>query len=73
MTSILDLRTRTVPAEVSCVEGCTCGGLDSHAVAAPWSGQPGCAIWDLPAEQASAAIGAAKDRLQAHVDDLNRP
>ena len=58
------LRSRPVPAEVSRVEGCDCGGTVLHLTT--------CALWDLPPEQAQAAVDDAERRLREHVDELNR-
>jgi hypothetical protein len=53
-----------VPAAVTAVAGCSCGGLDWH--------DPKCTIWSVPAAEAAAAIGDAHQRLREHTDDLNR-
>ena len=59
----LPLRCIETPREVSQVDGCSCGGLEWHA--------EGCTIWQLPPEQARAAIDAAHEREQAFTDALN--
>lgn len=65
----LPLRNIPVPAEVTRVEGCTCGGVTFHV--AQDRDQPGCAIFSLPPEQAKAAIEAAQDRQAAFTAGLN--
>ncbi len=59
----LPLRSIPVPAEVTRVEGCDCGGLEWHGA--------GCSLWSLPCEDQMAAIDAAEARLAAHTADLN--
>jgi hypothetical protein len=68
----LPLRTIEVPREVSAVEGCDCGGLDWHRGAASWSPLAPCSIWQLPPDQAQAAIDAAHERMAAFTAELNR-
>ncbi len=65
----LPLRSISVPLEVTQVEGCDCGGLDHHR-AVDWQ-HPGCSIWQIPHEQAMAAIDAARERLKAFTAALN--
>jgi len=60
----LPLRTIEIPREVTQVEGCSCGGLEWHA--------EGCPIWQLPQEQALAAVAGARAREKAFGDELNR-
>lgn len=60
----LPLRNIDVPREVTQVEGCDCGGIDWHA--------EGCPIWQVPRDQAHAAIADAKAREQAFTAELNR-
>jgi hypothetical protein len=54
-----------VPASVTTVAGCTCGG------SMEWHTQD-CGIWSLPRAEAMAAIDDARQRLRDGVDDLNR-
>ena len=61
---ILNLRSRPVPAGVSRVDGCDCGGTTVHVTT--------CTLWDLPPEQAQAAVEDAERRLREHTDELNR-
>ena len=63
------LRTIEVPGEVTRVAGCDCGGLDYHR-AADWS-HPGCSIWQLPHDEAMAAVDDARAREQAFTAGLN--
>lgn len=65
----LPLRTIPVPAEVSAVDGCDCGGLVWHRADVP--GQVGCSIWRLTPESREAAIGGAHIRLDAFTASLN--
>ena len=58
------LRSIDVPREVTQVEGCSCDGLEWHA--------EGCTIWQVPYEQARAAVDAAHDREAAFTAELNR-
>ena len=68
----LPLRNIPVPAEVTAVQGCTCGGLEWHRAASNWwPPTSACAIWSLPPEQTQAAIAAARDRLAASTATLN--
>jgi hypothetical protein len=57
------LRNIPVPAEVTAVAGCDCGGLTWHA--------DSCSLWDVPTDVAIAAVDAAEDRLRQHTADLN--
>lgn len=66
----LPLRTIEVPREVTQVAGCDCGGIDWHR--APGFGHPGCSIWQVPHEQAQAAIDAANAREREFTAELNR-
>jgi hypothetical protein len=68
----LPLRTIDVPLEISQVQGCDCGGLEWHRAASSWSPLPGCSIWDLPPDQAQAAVDAAQARLGEFTAELNR-
>lgn len=52
-----------VPANVTAVAGCDCGGTNLHVVT--------CSIFELPPEQAMAAIDAANNRIQEWTDELN--
>lgn len=59
----LPLRSIPVPAEVTAVTGCTCGGLQWHRAQTIYDPPgSGCAIWEQPHEQAQAAVDAALDR-----------
>jgi hypothetical protein len=62
------LSNQGVPAGVTQVDGCDCGGLDYHR-AADWN-HPGCAIWRLPSEQAQANVDDARERLREHTAAL---
>ena len=63
------LRNIPVPAEVTAVEGCTCGGLEWHVI--PSGGHPGCALYAETAEKAHAAVNAAIERLSWYTVTLN--
>ena len=58
-----------VPAEVTRVTGCDCGGLEWHR-AADWR-QAGCPIWNLPPGEAAAATDDALGRLSDYTAGLN--
>jgi hypothetical protein len=66
----LPLRSIDVPPEVSRVAGCDCGGLQWHR-ASSWDNPHGCSIWDMPPEEAQAAIDDALAREQAFTAALN--
>jgi formate-dependent phosphoribosylglycinamide formyltransferase (GAR transformylase) len=68
----LPLRNIAVPLEVSQVAGCDCGGLELHRAAASWSLLPPCSIWELPPDQAQAAVAEAQARLAWFGAELNR-
>lgn len=53
-----------VPASVSAVAGCSCGGLDWH--------REDCAIWSVAPDEALAAVEDARRRLREFGEDLNR-
>lgn len=55
--------TMPVPRDVTAVHGCNCGGLTSHSTA--------CTIFELPPEQAKAAMDDAEARLHRWTDALN--
>jgi hypothetical protein len=65
----LPLRTIEAPQEVTQVAGCDCGGLDWHR-AASWS-YPACSIWQVPRDQAMAAIDDAREREKTFIAALN--
>jgi hypothetical protein len=68
----LPLRNIPVPAEVTRVDGCTCGGMEWHRARSAWDDPgSGCAIWSLPPGDAMAAVDAALDRLAAFTAGLN--
>ena len=68
----LPLRSIPVPAEVTAVAGCNCGGLEYHRVQSIYDPPgSGCSIWSLPHDEAQAAIDAALGREQAFGDGLN--
>jgi hypothetical protein len=59
----LPLRSIPVPAEVTAVAGCTCGGLEWHRAQTIYDPPgSGCALWSLPHEQAQAAVDEALAR-----------
>jgi hypothetical protein len=62
-TDPLPLRNAPVPAEVTRVEGCDCGGLEWH--------RTGCALYSLPYEDAVAAVDDALAREAAFGAALN--
>jgi hypothetical protein len=66
----LPLRTIDVPPEVHAVAGCDCGGVEWHRVSG-WS-TPGCSIWQLPPQEAQAAVDDAHARERAFTAELNR-
>ena len=68
----LPLRNIPVPAEVTRVEGCTCGGMEWHRVQSVYD-EPGsgCALWLLPYEDQMAAADAASARLASFTAGLN--
>lgn len=59
----LPLRNIPVPAEVTRVEGCDCGGMEFHRV--------DCSLYSLPYDGQMAAVDAARDRLASYTADLN--
>lgn len=59
----LPLRNIEVPAEVTAVIGCSCGGLNWH--------RDDCTLWGLPYEAKLAAVVAAEARLQEWTAALN--
>jgi hypothetical protein len=59
----LPLRWIPVPAAVTSVQGCDCGGFMFH--------RTDCSLFSLPTEQARAAVEKAEDELAAHVAALN--
>ena len=59
----LPLRSIPVPAEVSRVEGCDCGGQQWH--------RQDCTIFSLPYETAQGAVDASLERERAFTDRLN--
>jgi|HubBroStandDraft_6_1064221.scaffolds.fasta_scaffold18566_4 hypothetical protein len=59
----LPLRCIPVPAEVTSVQGCDCGGLTFH--------RTDCSLFSLPPDQARAAVHAAEDREAAWGSALN--
>lgn len=61
---LLSLPSIPVPASVTAVAGCSCGGLDLH--------EQGCTIWAVAPAEAMAALDDARRRLREHTDDLNR-
>lgn len=61
---LLSLPSIPVPASVTAVAGCTCGGLDLH--------EQRCGIWSVPHAEALAAIDDARSRIREHTDALNR-
>lgn len=68
----LPLRNIPVPAEVTRVEGCTCGGLEYHRAQTIYdSPGSGCALWALPQDEIRAAVDDALARLDAHTAALN--
>ena len=59
----LPLRNIPVPAEVTRVEGCTCGGLEWHRAQTGYDPPgTGCAIWSLLHEQVQQAVDDALAR-----------
>jgi len=58
------LRSVPVPAAITEVAGCSCGGLDWH--------KQDCTIWSTPADDAIAAVEAARRRVREYGDELNR-
>jgi hypothetical protein len=62
-TNPLPLQDRAVPAEVTRVEGCDCGGLEWHA--------EGCSIWSMPYGEARAAVDVTQARLARFTAELN--
>lgn len=52
-----------IPAEVTRVQGCDCGGLNMH--------RTDCAVWRLDHEQVVANTEAARARLADHMATLN--
>jgi hypothetical protein len=58
------LRSIQVPAEVTAVAGCDCGGLTWH--------RQDCTIWQAAPEQAQASITDAQDRLSGWGNLLNQ-
>lgn len=66
------LVSHQIPKAVSRVEGCNCGGTESHRVASPWSSEAACSIWDLDREQSLANIVAANERLLAYCAETTR-
>ena len=61
---LLSLPAIPVPASVTAVVGCCCGGLDWHA--------QDCAIWTVSPAEAMAALDDARQRLREYTDNLNR-
>jgi hypothetical protein len=59
----LPLRNIPVPAEVTRVEGCDCGGMEWH--------DQRCSIWSVAYEDQMVALDAARARLAAHTAALN--
>jgi hypothetical protein len=59
----LPLRNIPVPAEVTRVEGCDCGGLEWH--------RTDCALFSLPYADQVAAVDAARDRVASSTAELN--
>jgi hypothetical protein len=59
----LPLRCEPIPSEVTRVEGCNCRGMTMH--------RTDCTIWDLPDDQAMAAVRAAEDRVSEYIAALN--
>lgn len=51
-----------IPAGVSQVEGCNCGGVTRH--------RTDCSLWEMGDEQAAAAISDAEARITAYVANL---
>lgn len=66
------LVSHQIPKAVSRVDGCNCGGTESHRVASPWSSEAACPIWDLDREQVLANINAANERLVAYCAETTR-
>jgi hypothetical protein len=62
--SLLHLPSIPVPPEISHVDGCSCNGLDWHL--------QDCTIFAAPKDQATAAIAAARQRMEDHAADLTR-
>lgn len=60
----LDLTPRPIPPEVCRVQGCTCGGIEWH--------HTGCSIFDLPEDQAAAAVDDARQRMLAYSAERTR-
>ena len=68
----LPLRSIPVPPEVTAVAGCDCGGMEHHRVQTIYDPPgSGCSIWQLPPEDAQAAVDDAHARLRAFTDGLN--
>lgn len=59
----LPLRNISVPAEVTAVAGCNCGGTTMH--------HTDCTIWSMPHEEAMAAVEAAEGRIREFTAALN--
>lgn len=55
---------RPVPRVVTRVSGCSCGGMTMHATT--------CNLWQVPIEDAKAAIADAEQRLDDYTASLNR-
>src|SRR5260370_11035373 len=53
-TNPLPLRDAPVPAEVTRVEGCDCGGMEWH--------REDCSIWSMPYDDVRAAVDVAQAR-----------
>jgi hypothetical protein len=67
----LPLRNIPVPAEVTAVAGCTCGGTEYHRVQSDYDPPgSGCSIWAVPPAEAQAAIDAARSRVREFTDAL---
>lgn len=65
----LPLRTIEVPAELTRVDGCNCGGLSFHRM--PHMGHPGCSLLARSRDAQLAAIDAALERVSGFTKALN--
>lgn len=62
---LLSLPSIPVPASVTAVAGCSCGGsIEWH--------EQGCGIWKLPPTEGLAAIDDARQRVSEHCEAINR-